>query len=550
MTLKKIKLNNVWLIGLLNVFIVTFWLLNSSYFPVHDFTAGARVYELHQTLLSGQFPPRWSQNFGFGLGMPLFEFYAPLAFLVAEGFHLLGISILTSIKLSYLASTIIGFIGAYLFGKKLTTIKGGLIAATAFTLAPYHAVNLYVRGAMAEYWAISFIPLAIYSVINLYQKFDKKSYFIFTLSLAGLFLSHNITTLIFAPFLIAIIIGLFLFKPNLRNTLRVFVAGLHSIALAAFFLIPAFVQKSFTRVDSITEGYSQFQFHFIYFRQLFYPNWGYGGSILGIDDKISFYLGATMLILSVIGFFTISLSWLKNRTDKKSQGNLINFYYFSFLTLIALILTNFKSSFIWLNLPLIKFVQFPWRFLGVVSFLLSLLSAFSINNSYIKRYWAVVLSAIFILNGFFFRPERLINYEAMYDPNPGYIQDYMSSIMPDYLPPGADWESLDLSQDTLVASSSTVITVDNDNANQISATLLADQPDTITINRFIFPNWQVSINQDESLCHQTNLLVYQCPVPAGESSFNMIWKEKGINQTSDFISLFGLISLGFIYLVF
>ena len=32
---------------------------------------------------------------------------------------------------------------------------GGLIAATAFTLAPYHAVNLFVRGAFAEYWAIS-----------------------------------------------------------------------------------------------------------------------------------------------------------------------------------------------------------------------------------------------------------------------------------------------------------------------------------------------------------------------------------------------------------
>ena len=139
--MKSIKKSTI-IILIINLIIVTYWLINSQYFPVHDFTAGARVYELTQTVKDGQFPPRWSSNFGFGMGMPLFQFYAPLSFYLATILNLLGIPILLTIKIVYLISTIVGFYGAYLLGKKLINHLGGLITATAFTLAPYHALNI------------------------------------------------------------------------------------------------------------------------------------------------------------------------------------------------------------------------------------------------------------------------------------------------------------------------------------------------------------------------------------------------------------------------
>ncbi|NMB56436.1 hypothetical protein GYA19_00685, partial [Candidatus Beckwithbacteria bacterium] len=61
-----------------SIFIIHYYFFNNTYFGVHDFTVGARLFEQHQTILDGQFPPRWAKDLGFGYGMPLFQFYAPL----------------------------------------------------------------------------------------------------------------------------------------------------------------------------------------------------------------------------------------------------------------------------------------------------------------------------------------------------------------------------------------------------------------------------------------------------------------------------------------
>ena len=200
--MKKISTNkSFYILLLINLLIVNYWMINSKAFSVHDFTTGARVFELTNAIKDGHFPPRWSQNFGFSLGMPLFQFYAPLAFYMASIFNLFSLSVLLSIKMVYLISTLIGFIGAYLLGKKLINHHGGLITATAFTLAPYHALNIYVRGATAEYVALSFTPLSLYFAFNLIDDQKQKvSYLGLVLSLTAVYLSHNVTILTFMPF--------------------------------------------------------------------------------------------------------------------------------------------------------------------------------------------------------------------------------------------------------------------------------------------------------------------------------------------------------------
>src|SRR3989344_5903619 len=59
-------------------------LLHNTFFPLHDYTHVARLSEMHRALVDGYLPVRWSKNLGFGYGMPLFNFYAPLFYYVAE----------------------------------------------------------------------------------------------------------------------------------------------------------------------------------------------------------------------------------------------------------------------------------------------------------------------------------------------------------------------------------------------------------------------------------------------------------------------------------
>ena len=145
--------------------LATCWsLLHPTFFRVHDFVHAARIVEMLRGLNDGQFPVRWSANFGFGYGMPLYEFYAPLPYFVGAGLMWLGMDVVTAIKILYIITAVGAWWGMYKLGSSLFGRASGILAAVAFTLAPYRALNLYVRGALSESWAIMFFPWILFGL--------------------------------------------------------------------------------------------------------------------------------------------------------------------------------------------------------------------------------------------------------------------------------------------------------------------------------------------------------------------------------------------------
>ena len=74
-------------------------LFHTGFFPMHDNTQVARVFEMGKALRDGMIPVRWAQDLGFGYGYPLFTFYAPLAYYVGGLFILLGLPALLATKI-------------------------------------------------------------------------------------------------------------------------------------------------------------------------------------------------------------------------------------------------------------------------------------------------------------------------------------------------------------------------------------------------------------------------------------------------------------------
>jgi hypothetical protein len=546
----KIKFKSIApIIFFATILIINFYFLNNQYFQVHDWTGGARIYDLHQALKDGHFPPRWSKNHGFGYGMPLFQFYSPLPFFISEIFVVFGFSILTSLKLSYLTISIIGFLGSYNLAKKLTNKWGGLISASAFSLCTYHALNIYVRGALAELLAINLMPWTIYYVIQLIRDKYRQYYLGLTLSLTALFLSHNVTIITFMPFW-AITAFYFLFlknqndKKQIKKSLSLIIlSGFNAFLLASFFLLPAFLQKKYTRVDSLTGGFSQYPQHFIYFRQLFIPNWDYGGSIGGPDDDMSFYLGNEILLIVLITGIALILQFIKGKTNTK-KSNLSNFVFLSICFLISIFLTNFKSQFIWDKLPLVSFIQFPWRYLGVASFFLAILAGYS---SKIIKKPELASVAIFILIAFFsgryFYPKKLENLKEIYDPNPEFIQTRMSEILPDYLPPDIDWQNWTPPNSIIeIKNGEGEFNVITHKTQQILADINLKTDAIIKVNRFVFPNWVVEVDKEKVDCKIKDF-AYECLLDSGRHELDFYWSEKGLNQISNYLSLVGIILL-------
>lgn len=461
--MKKLIINLL----LLVIWISSVWaLFHSGFFRVHDYTHGARISEMTRALEDGHFPVRWTENFGYGYGMPLFEFYAPLPYYVGSLFYWVSQNMILTLKFLFGICSLVTMIGGFRLGKKLFGETSGVLVAASLTLAPYRAVNLFVRGALSEAWAIMFLPWILLGLIKVINK-EKKGWITLVMSLVGLMLSHNITTMIFIPTSL-LFAGLYFLslvlkrskpfwkknKLNLKNIMSVFLQLIGSFSLAvgisSFYLFPAFIEKDYTKVtESILGAYFNFRLHFLYIRQFFQPNWGYGGSAWGVDDNVSYFLGwgqiaglfiAIFLILVNIYLFFSKKSFISKKS-KNNQRKSTLFLSFSLLLLtgFTLFMSILKSKFIWEVLPLIEFVQFPWRWLSVSIVFVSLLVGLSLylieNNKLQKKVSLLLLVVIILGNVGYFKPEKFTdNPSDFYYSDPKLIRTNMSDILQDYIP--------------------------------------------------------------------------------------------------------------------
>ena len=82
--------------------------------------------------------PRWWPDLALGYGYPLFNFYSPLAYYVAEGWRLTGASVYRSAQLLGAVAVALGVTGAYALGAWLfRSPPASLLLACAYVLAPY-----------------------------------------------------------------------------------------------------------------------------------------------------------------------------------------------------------------------------------------------------------------------------------------------------------------------------------------------------------------------------------------------------------------------------
>ena len=336
-------------------------LLKSGYFSMHDDIQVMRLYQMEQCIKYGQIPCRWVPDMGAGYGHPLFNYHQPFPYYLGMVFRLLGFSFIDTVKILFGLTFLISSIGIYFLAKEIWGEKEGLVASIVFLYGPYRAVDVFVRGALTEIWGITFFPL-IFLGLYRFVKEEKKRWFLLSiLSLTGLFLSHNIMTLLFAP--VSVLWALILIQKFKKKKL-IFRTGLIFIwafCLASFFVLPAFLEKNLVTMETLTGDYYDYQNRFATFRQLFVDrSFGFGPSRIGPEDGMSFQLGWPHWWLVGFSFFW----WLYKLFKAKIKS-------LDFLIILPLMvwcfsvfMTHSKSYYVWKIMPVFRFVQFPWRWLG------------------------------------------------------------------------------------------------------------------------------------------------------------------------------------------
>jgi len=502
-------------------------LLTPGYFVIHDDLQMMRQLQLEKCFLDGQIPCRWVPDMGYGYGYPLFNYYPPMPYLMGEVFRTFGFAFTDTVKILFALSVIISGVTMYGFAKEFFGRLGGLVSSVFYMWAPYHAVDVFVRGAMNEAWALAWFPLIFWSGYRLLTEKQKKRTvsgwgLLFSVSLFLLFISHNLMVLIFVP-----VFGLWLLVEIIRRKaprtiLRFIPYGLLGLGLAAFFTVPAILENNLTQIRLQLTGYYDYRAHFVSIYQLLFSRfWDYGPSIWGTEDGMPFPVGHLHWILSLAAAVLLLREILLRKAkllvlEKENSRTVVALIILVFGWL-ATFLTHQKSYIIWDLIPQLSYLQFPWRFLTITTFSFSFLSGYVVYKSFsfsekltifarvpirIIKSAAVVflVTLLVVLNWNFFKAKGMnadVDDTAKFSGVAWQLQQ--AAGIYDYLPKTAK-TAPDGSRRELTEIMEGVANVSNvaegTNWALFDVSVNSDQA-KIRINILDFPNWRVFANNIE-----------------------------------------------------
>lgn len=343
------------LLPVILLFIFSLWSLRSIFHPGFMYSHDSlwhveRLINL-SSLIPTQFPVRWSPTLDNGYGIPLFNFTYPAPYYLGALLMFLGLGPVKAYYALLFFGYFIGGLGIYALGRRRPL--SGFFAALLYLLTPYQFLDIFVRGALGEVMALGIIPW----VILAYEDISRtgRSQWYTALPMALLLLSHNFYAYLFTGLFVVFTLILY------RHRLKILASFLLSLGLSAFFVLPAFWEKSFLLITQSASA--SFLAHFVYPSQLLYSPWVYLGSVAGADpNEMSFQLGLANLLLVVLASLILVYRWLKRSPALQLTVLLILFFGAVFMTLP-------QSAWFWSHLPLLPSLQFPWRFLGVAAVL-------------------------------------------------------------------------------------------------------------------------------------------------------------------------------------
>jgi len=519
-----------------------------------------RLVEFDHALRHGVLLPRWSPDLVYGYGFPLFNYYAPLPYYLGAAFHLAGISYQLATQATFVALIVLAAWATYRWLDGLFGPVAGLLGAIAYVYAPYLGHTGVRRGALGEVTGLALMPLVLWAFTRLTNEVSRGRFALAALSLGALLLAHNLTALLFAPVLLAGLLVLWLAggRAGRQGAVLAGAAAL-GLALGAIFWLPAFAERDLVQIGRLF-GPAAFDFHlhFISLDTLLTPPTPFDPRQLAQPFLPA--LGLPQVALALVGLWVLFRGPVPPRERALVGAALVGAMALSALTLPL-------STPLWEAIPLLRFVQFPWRLLGPASLLLALVvgastSAFDALPARLRGLALAVAALAMAIYGMwwlFGHYEPPLVAETVQDVQRFEVENDAAGTTSfvDYLPvtvaqlPPADGLAGRYAKSNVIARLSTEGLPDG--AEIISqgagltwarATVDSPTPFTATWDWFAFPGWRASLDGEPvAITPGDPYGLMQVAVPAGRHEIAIRFGPTSVRLAAGLISLAALLVL-------
>lgn len=498
-------------------------LFTKGYFSMHDDTQIARVVVMGKAIRNGQLPVRWVSGLGYGYGYPLYNFYGPLPYYIGGFLYAAGLGGLIATKVVMVSGMMLSVLAMYALVTLLFGAASGILAGLLYGFAPYHAVQLYVRGAVGELWAYAFLPLLAMGILLLNRPKERNiGVWLGGIALAGIILSHTISgfvSLIFYLIGLSLYSFILLFRRRFHLSSIIYHLSLLfvGLGLSAFFWLPAITEMGYTNVAGQIGSSANYRDHFVCLPQFWNSLWGYGGSAPGCIDGMSFKIGKLHVLLGALGLGLAGFR-LKRGFWSHPLGVI------SMIGLGSAVMAISISQPVWDFIPGLAFVQYPWRFLTGIALAISVLGGsvlFWVSSRLVRIGVMVVMTlGVIWLNAKVFIPQAVYDKPAAFFESEEELAWRVSGLSDEYLPRTflKPENASRVARGILTSQESLGLRVETEINTETYAKLVthAQNPVEVALNLVYFPGWKYWVNG----VVQTVRVVNSLPiimVPSGRS---------------------------------
>ena len=502
-----------------------------------------RLSLLDSHIRQGMLLPRWTPSLMLGYGYPLYNFYGPGGYYVAEILHLLGMSLYYAFISAFCLLILAAGYGMFLLADDIFGLDGrgrrqrwaAFVAATAYMYGPYLLVNVYQRGALAETMAQALLPWIFLGIRRLCYARQPDRYLLLTsFTLGGLAITHNITLLFLPPILLV-----YLFwhwrQTGFQLVRLLWLAGslLLAMGLSAFYWLPLLGERR----DLADTAYE-------IARQVWLPSsvWRWHNFL----DTNFFYqhtffrpvrLGIVQICLAVVGFV------LARRRDGE-------WIFWLGVAMISGALMGAWALPIWMSNDILPVAQFTWRLLSILSFPLALFvgGAALWHNRWAQAFSGIALVALVVVAqvprlgwmDVFAAEGAMLSAPvfAQVEIDKGVVTGGEgNSSLQEFRPRWAD-ESLVLLPETVTPAADMQISIQQANDFDLLATVNSASASPLRFTTFYFPGWQITVDdQPVEAYPSTNLGLLTVDLPVGTHAVQVRWVGTDLQHWASRISI-------------
>ena len=340
-----------------------------------------RVLELDRSIQNRLLYPRWAMDLNYTYGTPLFQYYPPLVSYLVLAFRGIGLTWISAAKAAFTGILIFASLGMYIYARWLfARRRAALISAVAFLFTPYLLIDVYERGAIAEVLALALLPWLFWAMHHILETDERIWPWLSCLGVALLILAHNITALFVMPLLLLYLL-LLAWRKKTWQRIPVMLLSLGlGLSLSAFYWLPAILERDYAQIAShMLEGHYRADVHLRPLVDL-------------VQHQLAFdYSGALRFTLSLWQAILTGVVILVLAT-RPSPLRYNLFLLAGIVGGIQFLQLDISRSF-WQALPLARYIQFPWRLLGITALCSAILAGSLLTRPELSDVWGWLVTA-------------------------------------------------------------------------------------------------------------------------------------------------------------